>query len=64
MNDSDIRVSFEVESMVRTTVATMWIGEEPHCKLDLSNPENIDFLYARRNSGGGSTILMCKSIVI
>ena len=52
MNGSDIWASFEVESMVRGyhCYSTMQIGEEPSCKLDLSNPENIDLLWrcARR----------------
>ena len=38
MNGSDIRVSFEVESMVcgYHCYSTMQIGEEPPCKLNLN----------------------------
>ena len=61
MNGSDVRASCEVESMVRGyhCYRTMRIGEEPPCKMDLSNPnlcpENIDLLWqcTRGNSDGG-----------
>ena len=41
INDSDIRASLEVESMVHGyhCYSTMRIGEEPPCKLDYSSRE-------------------------
>ena len=50
MNGSNVRASFEVESMVcgYHCYSTMRIGEEPPYKLDLSNPENIDLLWQKK----------------